>query len=390
MKTLVNNVWIILILLITALPGCVSSDEQPTTDPTAETGYEDLNTTNFSSSEIKINLTDEFGSAFSGLKVSLWNDSPLNDGEIIFKGVTDANGQLTSTYNVPNHLENVILQIGYLGLPDFLVIPVDELDEITISGYVHNFTPLDESLVPNQSLVTDNPTEDNPNGRVAAATLESLGSYNSNGKPDYLLERDQLSNQLMERINASLPEGKPVPDYHPSYLEDGTQSNLDIIATADVWMTFITEGAGYRNALGFYTYETANPPQTPDDIDVIYIGFPNASLSGYGGELLPGDKIHLGQFQPGTSIGFALIANGFNPSNATVKTDATRYYSSLDLNAENEGFKHHVVTLWDSEEELFLIGLKTYLGRQIEVTMILMTRYSTSPPILSTPLAVQM
>ncbi|MEQ8531855.1 MAG: LruC domain-containing protein, partial [Imperialibacter sp.] len=244
-------------------------------------------------------------------------------------------------------------------LPDFLVIPVERFNgQVTVAGFEHDFDYLADELVPDQS-VQDGVAVDNSGGRIAAANLVALGSYRSDGKPNYLLQRDNISSQLLEFINASLPEREPVPSFHPAYLAEGTETNLNIEQRADVWMTFVTEGAGYLNTLGFYTYPTGTPPATTDDIETLYIGFPNASLSGSGGGLKSGDKILLGTFEPGTSIGFVLIANGFNSSNATVRGDAQRYYSHNHLNPEGgASVQQHTVTLYDEENELFVIGFE--------------------------------
>lgn len=359
-RTIIRNITPLIVLLGVVLNGCVTSDE-PKVDDSTIADYSEMDPTNFTASEINIRLTDDAGTALSGLKVSLWNASPLENGEIIFKGITDSNGQVSSAYNFPNHLESVIMEIGYLGMPDYLVIPVEDLSNVNITGFSSGYSALEDNLIPNQS-VSGASESTMANGRVAATTIQTLGTYNSQGTPNYLLQRDVISSELLSFVNASLPESKPVPVYHPAYLEDNTKTDLEVLATADVWMTFVSEGAGYKNSLGFYTYDTNNPPASAADIDVLYIGFPNASLSGAGGELRPGDKIYLGQFAAGKTIGFVLIADGFNTSTRTVKTNATRYYSDSRLNPEtDESVRQHTVTLYDDVNELFLIGFEDLL-----------------------------
>jgi hypothetical protein len=41
-----------------------------------------------------------------------------------------------------------------------------------------------------------------------------------------------------------------------------------LTAEADVWVTFVSEGAGYRNVLGFYTYTGTAPTTRPADSNV--------------------------------------------------------------------------------------------------------------------------
>ncbi|WP_339813955.1 LruC domain-containing protein [uncultured Imperialibacter sp.] len=320
----------------------------------------DLDFSNVTTKAIRIKLTDEAGTPHKGVKITLWDKSPLDNGVIILKGFTDQTGNFETEYSMPNTFTEVVMELSYLGLPDFLVIPVEDFNSrIEIAGFNHDFDYLADELVPAQS-VEDGVMVDNSGGRMAANTiLEALGTFNSQGKPSYLLTKDVITAQLLEFINASLPEREPVPDYHPAYLAEGTETNLNIEQEADVWMTFVTEGAGYRNTLGFYTYPTGSAPASATDIKVLHIGFPNASLSGSGGQLNPGDKIRLGKFQPGTSIGFVLIADGFNSATSQIKDYATRYYSHNHLNPESVAeHRQHTVTLYDEENKLFLIGFE--------------------------------
>ena len=54
---------------------------------------------------------------------------------------------------------------------------------------------------------------------------------------------------------------------------------------ADVWVTFVGEGAGYKNVLGFYTYDAENPSdETPKPEDITIV-FPNVSAKYSGGSL---------------------------------------------------------------------------------------------------------
>ena len=66
----------------------------------------------------------------------------------------------------------------------------------------------------------------------------------------------------MDDVDASFPERRPVPQYNPHYLTSGNELDVDVEQRSDVWVTFVAEGAGYRNSLGYYTYNTNNPPAT--------------------------------------------------------------------------------------------------------------------------------
>jgi hypothetical protein len=139
-----------------------------------------------------------------------------------------------------------------------------------------------------------------------------LGTYNSNGVPGYLTPtNDPIDAAMLNDINATLPERVVLPVGHPQYFNTNNEKNLILDAACDVWVTFVHEGAGYKNVLGFYKFNTNNPPASTAAIDSIFIIFPNVSFTGSGGGLASGNRVHLGTFGPGTEIGWVLIADGF-------------------------------------------------------------------------------
>ena len=350
---------LIFAVLMAAISSCVVSnepvDEEVLDDNVVAT---DLITTNFTSTSIGITLKSINKEPIRGIKVTLWNTSPLNGGQVIFKGITDESGRITVDYNMPNHLETVILEIGQIGMPDFLIIPVDEVGQISITGFDHQFTYLEEALIPGQSNPEDGVENGRYNARVAAASINYLSTFDNQGVPDNLeADRDVVSSELLSFINASLPEGAPVPEAHPTYLAENAETNLIIEQTADVWMTFVHEGAGYKNVLAYYTYPTGTEPTTTDDINTLNVVFPNASFAWAGGGLYTGDKVHLGTFEAGTTIGFALMANGWNGSEST--NGLHTVYSNNSLNPESTvANRYHSVLLYDDSNEIFLVGFE--------------------------------
>jgi LruC domain-containing protein len=196
------------------------------------------------------------------------------------------------------------------------------------------------------------------NSLNATPPIVYMGSYNASGVPSYKeSQRDAISATLLAYINASLPERQPVPEFHPTYIANGKKTTLDIIELADVWITFVHEGAGWRNAIGFYTYPTATPPQSLADINQVNVAFPNLSFKGSGGRLVTGDKINLGRYQPGTSIGIVLLADGWDGENSEAFKHMV--FADKKLNPEaNDNLKQHNVLLWDAENELFLLGFE--------------------------------
>jgi hypothetical protein len=187
-----------------------------------------------------------------------------------------------------------------------------------------------------------------------------LGSYTSNGTPLYLESPgDNVSVETLEMISNSLPESYPVPDYNPHYISSGYDTDLSLSEQADVYITFVSEGAGYRNVLGFYTYDANNPPATVPPAEDITIIFPNASALGSGGGLQVGDKVNIGAFPAGTGIGWVLLANAWSANSGSVQNGHWKVYSNQDYNPEADAnLRNHVVLLNDPDNERVILGFE--------------------------------
>lgn len=189
-----------------------------------------------------------------------------------------------------------------------------------------------------------------------AQNINYLGTYSSSGVPDYLVQPgDVITPEFLQSVDEALPESQPVPEFNPQYITAGYDTDLKITSQTDVWVTYITEGAGYKNVLGYYTYDINNPPTSPpSDITII---FPNVSNSGSGGGLNPGDKVLLGNFSAGTGIGWVLIADGWR--NSEVGSGNWTVFSNPDFNPESDpALKHHNVLIQDDTNERIVLGFE--------------------------------
>ncbi len=257
--------------------------------------------------------------------------------------VSDENGQIQASLEIPTHLTEIYLVTDYIGLPSVTLVPIMDGEASfvygTSNGYEPNVPGLDQRVL------------------KSGIQVQTIGTYNSQGVPNYLEpQRDRITQSLLERINASLPESSRLPDSHPDYLAEGNEANILITENADVWVTFVHEGAGYKNVLGYYVYDQDNPPQTLSEIESFNVIFPNFSYRNAGGGLVSGDKVHLGQFSEGQAIGWFLLANGW--SNGSFNT-GTAYFSDSRFNPEvADNKKQHMVLLYDDINELLLIGFE--------------------------------
>jgi LruC domain-containing protein len=288
----------------------------------------------------------------SGVMIELLN----SEQDQLFKIFTDENGIVNQNINIPTAYTGVTMRISHIGLPEYFWL------EKSINGFSFDYSGelTSEHLVIDNELVDQvkNNAASTTSSRSQNATIVYHGTYDSNGVPSYLeASNDVVSSELLTLINASLPENQPVPDFHPTYLADGKQTSIDIVDQADVWLTFVHEGAGWRNAIAYYTYPTNAPPLSSTDISSIIVLFPNLSFSGSGGGLQSGNKVHLGVFEPGTSIGLALLANGWDGTNSEDFNHII--YSNKAMNPEPEAsLQQHNVLLYDEQNSLFLVGFE--------------------------------
>ncbi len=180
------------------------------------------------------------------------------------------------------------------------------------------------------------------------------------------MTNDAINADFLARVNAALPEGTPIQNSHPEYLVNTNQQNIKINQDAQVWVTFVTEGAGYKNTLGYHTYPSSNPPKKVRDIRYHNVLFPNASLYGSGGYLSSGNKVYLGEFDGGTTLGWFLVANGYRQGSGGpyISNDEPVYYSSKNLNPELSE-KQHSVMVFDEQSEKFVIGFED-LNRDVD------------------------
>lgn len=192
---------------------------------------------------------------------------------------------------------------------------------------------------------------------------DPVTGYNSLGVPSGMTNiNNTLPSDILNDIYGMLPESTTV---NPAFVSPDILSNIhfddDLATHATASVTFLNEGAGYRNSLGYFVYDTNNPPATKDDIPAHTIIFPNASKPS-AGNLQQGDTVELGiEIYAGQSIGFFVVPNGwgYGGSGSTIRNDGPwgqPFYSLASLNPEPAGNQRHNVVFIDPVNELLVIG----------------------------------
>jgi hypothetical protein len=189
-----------------------------------------------------------------------------------------------------------------------------------------------------------------------STTYKTLGTYDSSGKPDYLLTADIISSSLLSFINNTLPEGTDLRISNPDLLTNPAIADVAITVQSDVFITYVSQGGGYTNTFAFYTYPTTQPPASTKDIKIITYIFPN---SGILTPLHRGDKVKIGRFDVGTSVGFVLLQKAWDTTAGTLNNKVVHFCSNDVLNPEvDPNLKKHALLINYPPENKVLIGFE--------------------------------
>jgi hypothetical protein len=132
--------------------------------------------------------------------------------------------------------------------------------------------------------------------------------------------------------------------------------DITITQPSTVYITFVSQGGAENNAIAFYTYPTSQPPTSAKDIKKITYFFPSA---GHLSPLVAGDKVNIGNFNTGTSIGFVLMEDAWQTATSSLNNDAVHFCTNDALNPEvDPHLKKHGVLINYAPENKVLIGFE--------------------------------
>jgi hypothetical protein len=114
---------------------------------------------------------------------------------------------------------------------------------------------------------------------------------------------------------------------YPQLFASSALKNIVLTKDSKVYVTFISEGAGFENSLGYYTYNENDGPGSNADLK-LHILFPHISSS----VLTKGDMLEVGtdKFPKGTVIGFFLVIRGWE--NGYVNLDKPIHFTDYNFN----------------------------------------------------------
>ncbi|MCR9140089.1 MAG: DUF4114 domain-containing protein [Alphaproteobacteria bacterium] len=129
----------------------------------------------------------------------------------------------------------------------------------------------------------------------------------------------------------------------PSYVD---MANLVMTESATAKVTFVDEGAGFRNSLGVYDINADG------SISNVRILFANSSKAGSGGDLIPGQSSVEFDITAGTQLGFFVVSNGFGKGyeNREALTATNGHHELRNADGEAGTMQDRSLQLWHVDD----------------------------------------
>jgi len=166
-------------------------------------------------------------------------------------------------------------------------------------------------------------------------------------------EKEEKKSEPFEELPPGIVESKPCSTLYKGIMDmfrehnNNSEAYAQLFSTtverkilitreSEVFVSFISEGAGWANTFGWYSYNVNNPPGSAKDIEK-HVMFPHVSDE----ILTQGDMLKVGDgtFKAGTVIGFFLISRGWE--NGVVNYTKQTLYTDPQLNKNQ--YQQHVL-----------------------------------------------
>ncbi|PRX57577.1 LruC domain-containing protein [Flagellimonas meridianipacifica] len=348
----------IVFVLVLVFFSCVSEndldppvDDPVTVDPSGPLAGLNVSASFDYTTSDEVNVSLDVPTFLSKAVFTLYSKTGSQDSIPFGRATFDSEGHFEQDFVLTAQADSVILVSDYIGLTKDIHLAIQN------NAVSFDYRPLyDRSGTASKVAHTTFATSKGKRSLTSKVDYTYLSSYNSLGVPDDMELPDVIQQNLLDDVNASLPERSRVPIANPQFLANESETSMVLTDLADVWVTFVSEGAGFRNAIGYYSYPIGQKPDTVDDITAHNIIFPNVSMVGSSGGLVPGDRVYLGRFPPNTVVSWFIVANGWNGSD--VGDGRNIFYSDPTFNPENGSLSNHMVQLYDSAREINFLAFE--------------------------------
>ena len=369
-----------IVALTLALASC--NKDKPTSESVGFGGVdniEDLNVPssfNWSSSNeliTDISVVGIEGIAKGQVRIDIYDKDPYQGGEILFSSFTNNQGVLETPVKLKSSIKEVVVVANTLGVGGNRITA-----SVTGSTLRAHFSGVPQPRIfdkNSEASFPATPATAFPNGNVFY-----LGGFNANGVPSGM-GSDVITQAYLDNLALTLPEKNHLPcdPVRKDMLDDLFCSNVTTSKDdAEVFVTFVAEGAGYANSLAYYYYPAGNPPASAAAIDSMFVIFPNSTE--HPAALHAGDKVKLGVFPKNTTIAWVLLGNTWNSNLPGVEyghkpTSIYSFFGADGLNTDmgvnkagcaDPNFKQHMLSFTDNiggnEVQLFTFEDINYPG----------------------------
>ncbi|WP_293665901.1 DUF4114 domain-containing protein [uncultured Parabacteroides sp.] len=282
-----------------------------------------------------------------GLVVKKTNLSP------VFTGFTNGRGEYKLSRLLPEQLGELYVYSSYVGVPSL------QYGRIANGSVTFEEASLDKEEVQTKALF----------GRSDNYPYQTLGGWNSLGRPDYVTKKENVSSSLLQAINRAFPEWRSADQVYRK------RTDLYVKEDAQIWVSLLHTSSLFDNVLGYFSYKGDIKNVDPASIKEI-VAFPRANIvrllsSG----LKAGEAVRLKYYNPetgrledtfpaGTSIGWVLRSDGYNLLNRTIGDGKFRFYSYPEWNPES-GNKSHTVLF--KKDNFVVVGFEDLPNERINL-----------------------
>ncbi len=389
-----------LILSMSFIPLMITSCSEKTDLYQPPTTEEVLNPDDYFSFNLTtdISLSINYGKDAAGSLIELYADKPVSyneditsytSKEALFKIFTDSEGKFEGKVKLPTYIDSVYILSESWNAPHLIKAKIED-------GKINVEALNDVTTASRTSRTVANPTIKTLD---TSRNIYSIVEWNKYGKIsdiNGITSTGKFGNDFITNIQNTLWQGalrKPANLDNSSLVKETKYVNTTIAKTyineenkqvtvenAEIFLTFLTERAGYQSSIGYYYYKSNEAPTTPQNIKKFVI-IPNASiayddpyyLENNEKESFSGDnpkyrksnapiskntRIKLlfqdangnvsDRFPAGYTIGYFIISNGFTPnyySTGAISYKNNIVYSNSEWNTVYEGQKARYISL---------------------------------------------
>ena len=316
--------------------------------------------------ELEIRAVESFTEGpVAEVGVSIWTAGAADTLVLVATGLTDAGGVWRPSVHLATDLDSVTLRVNHATFPEQHRVGLAPAGTTvyTLGAANANGRVLPDAVVDQSAVIEREGGELESGGKLSArgnaAAFEYLGTYDEQGVPDYLTTPGTIWPDVIDFIAVNLPN-RHILDHRPDFIDPKYDASLIFREEGDLYVSFAHEGAGYKNAFGYFTFDLDNPPTNRYDLPARNIVFPNVSYEGSGGGLERGDRVYLGKIPANTGVCFFVVPNGWDGANQRVND---QYYTRYSIDALNKYFRgwdpyRHNVLLANEPREFLVLGFE--------------------------------